>query len=433
MDIPLEILFIILRNFRGDPRTLKTLALVSRPFLLIARGFLFARIKLATLNPHFSRHASRLARLFSHEPALCYSIRELELGPAVLRMSSDPVSAFHTSHWAAVHGQRLPSIHDYRVQFIMENAVNVRSLTLRFEYQDWHNLSPAFQDSVTRLVTRDSIVTLRIEDVINFPLHIISKSRSIRHLSLGFVAQHPAPLTRAAWDQNNWTTQSHGSTHRVTSLKNTGTHYPSKLASLTLFESDDCVPALLQHLDLTKLRRLSVNATGFDGRAALKEITEVAQHLDTLEVRLSNQRLATLLLPTLPTVKTLFLNLSFPFQSTFEDIHTLLLPAPSSRPPPLASLTNLRISFRTSADQEMWAFMLSPMMDSAWSLLDPEYHPYPSLEQTTWVVSPRQVDVLKKAEDHIIDRLLDTPWSKMLGRVIEVAEDRFETYCPACL
>jgi len=68
------------------------------------------------------------------------------------------------------------------------------------------------------------------------------------------------------------------------------------LESLTLFASDQYVENLINVLsfprsllDLTKLRRLSINLTGSDGRSAMKYIPLVARGITTLELRIGGQ------------------------------------------------------------------------------------------------------------------------------------------------
>jgi len=297
--VPLEIASTIAWELRHDFRSLKALSLVSSTFLSLTRTYLFAKVRITSLNPSFNRRRDRLFRLFRTYPDALSHIHTLELGPPILRMGPNPISNFQSAHWDAVHRRQQPSIDDPRIQYILDGAVCLRSLTLRFEYQDWNNFSPAFQQSIRNLIVRDSVTSLRIEDVVNFPFHILSDCRHLKHLALAYVAQN----TTAAPDVMLG--------YRRPVLKQ------GSLRSLTLFESDGCVETLVSLLNdprssigIKHLKHLTINMTGTDGRSALEIIPRMSPVIEVLEVRVPQNHTRMSFTP--------FTNLSFPSDYGFQ-------------------------------------------------------------------------------------------------------------------
>ena len=172
--------------------------------------------------------------------------------------------------------QRVPSIHD-SVQSIIRHALNPQILILRFEFQSWKKFSPTFQDTVTELIQRGTVSSLSLEEV-DFPIVALSGCRYLRELSL--ISFHIfEPLEGLGSSEDEALEESKG-----------------YLESLTLFASDQYVKNLINVLsfprsllDLTKLRRLSINLTGSDGRLAIKNIPLVARGITTLKLRIDCQ------------------------------------------------------------------------------------------------------------------------------------------------
>jgi hypothetical protein len=171
--------------------------------------------------------------------------------------------------------QRVPSIHDPRVQTIIRHALNPQTLILRFEFQTWKNFSPTFQNTIIEVIQRGTASSLSLEDVVDFPIVALSGCRYLRELSL--ISFHIFDSVEAP-----------GSSEDEVLVESKG-----YLESLTLFASDQYVKNLINVLsfprsllDLTKLRRLSINVTGSDGRLAMKNIPLVARGITTLELRI---------------------------------------------------------------------------------------------------------------------------------------------------
>ena len=275
-DLPTEILARILEHFQDDLGSLKTFALISRPFLFICRKHIFSTLRLTSLGSSFNYQCDRWMSLLNHSTDFVASLRILELGPAVFRYHTrDKV---YSDHWIQIVDQRVPSIHDSRVQTIIQHALNPQTLILRFEFQAWKNFSPTFQDTVIELIQRGTVSSLSLEDVVDFPMVALSGCRYLRELSL--ISFHIfEPVEGPGSSDDEALEESKG-----------------YLETLTLFASDQCVENLISVLsfprsllDLTKLRRLSINLTGSDGRLAIKKIPLVARGITTLELRMGGQ------------------------------------------------------------------------------------------------------------------------------------------------
>ena len=275
-DLPTEILARILEYFQDDFSSLKTFSLISRPFLSVCRRHLFSTLRLNSLGSSFNYQCDRWMTLLNNSPDFVASLRILELGPAVFRYHTrDKV---YSDHWIQIVDQRVPSIHDSRVQSIIRHALNPQILILRFEFQSWKNFSPTFQDTVTEVIQRGTVSSLSLEDVVDFPIVALSGCRYLRELSL--ISFHIfEPLEGPGSSEDEALEESKG-----------------YLESLTLFASDQYVKNLINVLsfprsllDLTKLRRLSINLTGSDGRLAIKNVPLVARGITTLELRIDCQ------------------------------------------------------------------------------------------------------------------------------------------------
>ena len=275
-DLPTELLARILEYFQDDLSSLKTFSLISRPFLSICRKRLFSTLRLNSLGSSFNYQCDRWISLLNHSTDFVASLRILELGPAVFRHHiRDKV---YSDHWIQIVDQRVPSIHDSRVQTIIRHALNPQTLILRFEFQAWKNFSPTFQDTVIELIQRRTVSSLSLEDVVDFPMVALSGCRYLRELSL--ISFHISESIEGP-----------GSSEDEVLEETKG-----YLESLTLFASDQYVENLINVLslprsllDLTKLRRLSINLTGSDGRLAMKNIPLVARGITTLELRIGGQ------------------------------------------------------------------------------------------------------------------------------------------------
>jgi hypothetical protein len=206
------------------------------------------------------------------------SLQILELGPAVFRFHTH--DKVYSDHWIQIIDQKVPSIHDSRVQTIIRHALNPQILILRFEFQTWKHFSQTFQDAVTELIQRKTVSSLSLEDVIDFPMVALSRSRYLRELSLiSFNICESAEGPGVSDSEDEVLERSKG-----------------YLESLTLFASDQCIESLINVLsssrsllDLTRLQRLSINSTGSDGRLAMKKIPLIARCITTLELRVGGQ------------------------------------------------------------------------------------------------------------------------------------------------
>ena len=277
--LPTEILDRILEYFQDDLSSLKTFSLISRPFLSICRKRLFSTLclnsstlRLNSLGSSFDYQCDRWMFFVKYSTEFMASLRILELGPAVLRYHTrDKV---YSDHWIQIVDQGVPSIHDQRVQTIIQHALNPQTLILRFEFQAWKNFLPTFQNTVIELIQRGTVSSLSLEDVVDFPIVALSGCRYLRELSLvSFHISDPDEGPGSSGDEVLEETKGY-------------------LESLTLFASDQYVKKLINVLslpcsllDLTKLRRLSINLTGSDGRLAIENIPLVARGITNLELR----------------------------------------------------------------------------------------------------------------------------------------------------
>ena len=274
-DLPTEILARILEYFQDDFSSLKTFSLISRPFLSICRKRLFSTLRLNSLGSSFNYQCDRWMSLLNHSTDFVASLRILELGPAVFRYHTR--DRVYSDHWIQIVDQRVPSIHDSRVQTIMRHALNPQTLILRFEFQAWTNFSPTFQDTVMELIQRGTVSSLSLEDVVDFPMVALSGCRYLRELSL--ISFHISESIGPESSGDEALEESKG-----------------YLESLTLFASDQYVKNLINVLsfpgsllDLTKLQTLSINLTGSDGRFAMNNIPLVARGITSLELRIGGE------------------------------------------------------------------------------------------------------------------------------------------------
>jgi hypothetical protein len=275
-DLPTEIIARILEYFEDDFSSLKTLSLISKPFLSICRKRLFSTLRLNSLGSSFNYQCDRWMSLLNHSTDFVASLRILELGPAVFRHHT--YDKVYSDHWIQIVDQRVPSIHDPRVQTIIRHALNPQTLILRFEFQAWKNFSPTFQDTVIELIQRGTVSSLSLEDVVDFPMVALSGCRYLRELSL--ISFHISDSVEGSGPSGDDALE----------------ESKGYLESLTLFSSDQYVENLINVLssprsllDLTKLGRLSINLTGSDGRLAMKNIPLVARGITTLELRVGGQ------------------------------------------------------------------------------------------------------------------------------------------------
>ena len=276
-DLPTEVLTHILEYFQDDINSLEKFSLISRPFLIICRKFLFSTLRLNSLGSSFNYQCDKWMSILNYSTDFIASLQILELGPPIFRLHSCDRKA-SSDHWIEIVNQRVPSIHDSRVQTIIRHALNPRTLILRFEFQAWKNFSLTFQEAVTELIQRGTVSSLSLEDVVDFPMVALSGCRYLRDLSL-----ISSNICESIEDPELPQDAVLGGTK-------------GSLESLTLFASDQCVENLISVLsspqsllDLTNLQRLSVNATGSDGRYAMRKIPLIARHITTLELRVGDQ------------------------------------------------------------------------------------------------------------------------------------------------
>ena len=284
-DLPTEIIDRILEYFQDDLSSLKSFSLISRPFLSICRKRLFSTLRLNSLGSSFNYQCDRWISLLNHSTDFVASLRVLELGPAVFRYHRLARDKIYSDHWIQIVDQRVPSIHDSRVQTIIRHALYPQSLILRFEFQAWKNFSPTFQDTVTELIQRGTVSSLSLEDVVDFPMMALSGCRYLRELSLiSFHISEPVSIEL----------EDPGSS--VNEALEDSESKKGYLESLTLFASDQHVKNLINvlssprsQLDLRRLRRLSINLTGSDGRLAMENIPLVSRCITILELRIGGQ------------------------------------------------------------------------------------------------------------------------------------------------
>ena len=276
-DLPTEVLTRILDYFQDDIDSLQTFSLISRPFLFICRRLLFSTLRINSLGSSFNHQCDRWMSILNHSTDFVASLRLLELGPPVFRLHSLD-RKLCSDHWTQIVNQRVPSIHDSRVQTIIRHAHNPQTLILRFEHQAWKDFSLTFHEAVVELIQRETVSSLSLEDVVDFPMVALSGCRHLRDLCL--VSSNICESVEApGLFQNAALERSKG-----------------YLESLTLFASDQCVETLINVLSspqsllyLTNLRRLSINSTGLDGRCAMRKIPLIARYITTLELRVGDQ------------------------------------------------------------------------------------------------------------------------------------------------
>ncbi|PPQ80283.1 hypothetical protein CVT25_003680 [Psilocybe cyanescens] len=295
-DLPLELVTIIVDHFYDDTKSLNLISLVSRPCLAACRTHLFKIIRMNTLNPSFNYKCAFWSAFLKRSSAVLPYVRELELGPPVFQLCARDFT-MGSSHWVDVVDSGLPSIHNECVELILSGATNVHRVALRFEYQSWKNFSPSFQRAVVDLIRRDSVSSLTIEDIVAFPIQILSHCRRLRDLSLFCVDSTPDEFNPMQ-------------PPRSVDLKDVP---KGCLQSLTLFESDSCITSLERvlsapesYLAASNLQRLSVNMTGSDGQLALMELSNSARSITTLELRYKYCDLT-----GFTSLRTLFISISY--------------------------------------------------------------------------------------------------------------------------
>lgn len=278
-DLPLELIHLVVDHFYDDTRSLKPISLVSRLCLAACRTHLFKILRMNTLNPSFNYKCTFWKAFLGRSSAVLPYIKELELGPPVFQLRARDLNMC-AKHWADVMGSGLPSIHNECVELILLGAIHVQKVTLRFEYQSWLNFSPSFQRAIVDLIGRTSLSSLSIEDIVAFPIGILSSCRRLCDLSLISVESSPSECDPIQWPNS------------VNLKKNIRKGH---LQSLTLFASDGCITSLERVLSapdsglaVSNLQRLAVNMTGSDGQLALMELSHSATSITTLELRLSD-------------------------------------------------------------------------------------------------------------------------------------------------
>lgn len=287
-DLPVEILCMILGHYRQDKQQLKQFSLISRPLLFVCRRYFFNVLRISQPNPYFHRSTRAWRRLFKRSPHIRIYIRTMEVGPPIFRLlAKHPESC--SDHWRGILKSGIPSIGSDSMCQIMASAYNAENVTLRFEFQPWDNYSAYFQETIANVVQRRALTSLNLEDSLDFPLELLSASSSLRELSLvsaNFSEHTPSrdeSTTALAFPDSSEDEQDE-TTHKDVQK--------GRLESLLLFSSDDVVKQLVKlskpstGLDLSGLKRLSINMTGSDGRNALKLIPRVAKSIETLELRL---------------------------------------------------------------------------------------------------------------------------------------------------
>ncbi|KAF8910479.1 hypothetical protein CPB84DRAFT_1763787 [Gymnopilus junonius] len=284
--LPLELISIIVDEFKEDKQSLKTISLVSPPFLNACRTHLFTVLRINTLNPSFDYKCGAWDSFLRRSSALLPYIRVLELGPPVFRLGSRD-HALCSSHWTSVLNRGLPSIHDERIQFIMAGVTNVQTVTLRFEFQSWRSFSPDFQGAVLDLIKRESVSSLSIEDVVDFPFQSFGDCRRLRDLSLISVV--------APQQQSNEIQHKRGPID-----------YRGHLDSLTAIASDQCIASLV---DVLSRPSSSLDLSCSDGRNALSKVPVYTASITTLELRLNSEKEYDLCdLKRFPNLCTLFIS-----------------------------------------------------------------------------------------------------------------------------
>jgi len=272
-DLPTELLTDILAYFQDDLSSLKTFSLISRPFLSVCRKYLFTTLRLNSFGSSFDSQCDSWMTILNNSIDLS-SLQILELGPPILRLPSHAYS----NHWNQLMERKVPSIHDQRVQTIIQRALNPHIVILRFEFQSWKDLSVTFQEAFIELVQRETVTSLSLEYAVDFPMAGLSRCRYLRELSLISFNISESVVGPGLFEDE----VSGGS--------------KGYLESLTLFASDECVETMINVLsssqsllDLTQLRRLSINSTGEDGRLAMKKIPLIARCITILELRVGGK------------------------------------------------------------------------------------------------------------------------------------------------
>ncbi|KAF8150157.1 hypothetical protein B0H34DRAFT_732807 [Crassisporium funariophilum] len=431
-DLPLELITQIIGHYRTDRDSLKAFSLVSRAFLSICRMYLFDRLRINSIDPSFSFRCALWSDLSTRSPEILSHLRVLELGPPIFRLRArDPLLS--SDHWSAVMERGVPSIHDTRIQSIMDGAVNAHSVTLRFEFQNWHSFSPAFQRVVINLIQRESVSSLSLEDVVDFPMHALSNCRYLKHLSL---------------------IQVNDSGHLDLGQYPISYHVPGDfpvasskgwLESLTLFASDGCVDSFVRNLsdpgsilDLTRLKRLSVNATGTDGRVALSKVPLIAQSITTLELRVSDGKgkYEQCRPVNFRKLKSLIISLPIKHGRIGRPIRDLALFVTEFR----SQVVKLNIHFRredSESGHEPKSHIVLILMcaNTDWQALEQDLAVqgrFPALSQMTVVWRPRDIPELMTAGlghylEHILLKMMPT-LSKRMQPTLQVYVDRFEDY-----
>lgn len=280
--LPIEIIILIVDEFQDNLDALKTVSLVSRSFLSASRLHLFRILRMNDIHSSFDYKRHFWSKLVQHSPNILSNIRKLELGPPIFRLHArDPLNKTVSLHWATVMANSIPSIHNDNIQFLMENTSCVEELTLRFEFQSWKRFSPSFQETVEKMLARGTLISLNIEDILDFPPHILRRCSRLRHLSLIAVNVAAEPDIKDGTE----------------SIAVVGQERLTYLESLTLILSDEGLNTLIQSLssptsclDITRLQRLSLNIIGTDGRNALRMIPRSASSITRLELRVCDNK-----------------------------------------------------------------------------------------------------------------------------------------------
>ncbi|KAF8805335.1 hypothetical protein BYT27DRAFT_7193076 [Phlegmacium glaucopus] len=421
--LPTEILAHILSYFEDDVNALKTFSLISRPFLSVCRKYLFSTLRLNSLGSSFDHQCDSWMSILNHSIDLS-SLRILELGPPIFRVRSHDPGAC-SDHWIKTLTRRVPSIHDQRVQTIIQHVLHPQTVILRFEFQAWKNFSLTFQETVIELIQRETVSSLSLEDTVDFPLVGLSKCRHLRDLSL---------------ISFNISESAYAPEHEVLGGSK------GYLESLTLFASDECVETMISVLsspqsllDLTRLRRLSINSTGLDGRLAMKKIPLIARYITTLELRVGGQNVGYKMcnLGDFPCLRSLLISISYDrHKRPIRELATFLSKSDTSTP---RTLEVLKILIRHDVPElqleKSFEDTIRMFQHIDWKIMEQtliNHHLFPAL--CNFGLGLRHKDVGTFMNDHLMHNLY---WSLAklmptlcvsMNPTIEVFDDRFEQF-----